>query len=651
MNDFQNSKRSSDIQGHPLTKKVKTEEETQASSLSFQGSASAFGDPPGLSITDFENADVLHRIENALVESSLADEMTIDEDDEQAFDESGLTDPTTFSDDSQEILLYLAVSRDQANSWSEILLSLCIDLPMWDYLEPLKDFISQCKCRPCWRPTSLNPIGDFSYLNSGWASHDLDIDAKWEDLAQRIVELSGSKIDIRTLVKPSGPLKAVLTAQWHFPTWVTQHPLHGMTMDNSNPSMRAQHAKFKFDAHETIYDNWSQIKEECLKFTRWLNRHSKIILIIGDENYREWREFIHLDETVEAIKIDLDIDLPVFSDKPCFQIVRSKASKEIQQLVLFSYHSQYFFYRDISMRIRAYHDLLWNAVSEWAGIRPAKPCFFLRQSDVKQNAGNNPKKQAGDKYGFTQLNLARKLRHQEKRTGTIFPEFVVRRAFRKTINKNPCWAMRADVATGSFIVGIMLMWSQKAGVTLDTREYRMSDAGKRHYSVAIETLAKNRDVNIRKATEVRQSEEWKNSEAGKKQKKILNRVKDLPKNKNIEKKASLLRVKQVIELLGADPNNLTPTQLAIRTKLLEWDQMSNVQQRSLFNAYVIWWAPWCPLGLRYEGDGCPNQDDFDYAGSYHPCVNMERRYRRGEKEQFYDFEDKEPEEAPEEERS
>ncbi|RSM13755.1 hypothetical protein CEP52_001699 [Fusarium oligoseptatum] len=475
--------------------------------------------------------------------------MTIDEDDEQAFDESGLTDPTTFSDDSQEILLYLAVSRDQANSWSEILLSLCIDLPMWDYLEPLKDFISQCKCRPCWRPTSLNPIGDFSYLNSGWASHDLDIDAKWEDLAQRIVELSGSKIDIRTL--------------------------------------------------ETIYDNWSQIKEECLKFTRWLNRHSKIILIIGDENYREWREFIHLDETVEAIKIDLDIDLPVFSDKPCFQIVRSKASKEIQQLVLFSYHSQYFFYRDISMRIRAYHDLLWNAVSEWAGIRPAKPCFFLRQSDVKQNAGNNPKKQAGD----------------------------------------------------NFIVGIMLMWSQKAGVTLDTREYRMSDAGKRHYSVAIETLAKNRDVNIRKATEVRQSEEWKNSEAGKKQKKILNRVKDLPKNKNIEKKASLLRVKQVIELLGADPNNLTPTQLAIRTKLLEWDQMSNVQQRSLFNAYVIWWAPWCPLGLRYEGDGCPNQDDFDYAGSYHPCVNMERRYRRGEKEQFYDFEDKEPEEAPEEERS
>lgn len=319
-------------------------------------------------------------------------------------------------------------------------------------------------------------------------------------------------------------------------------------MDDTDPSLRAQHAKFEFDAHiktqdtypiregfarggikwETIYDNWSQIKEECLKFTRWLNRHSKIILIVGDENCREWREFVHPDETVEAIKIELDISFPIFGDKPCFQIIRSKATKEIQQLVLFSYHSQYFFYRDISMRIRAYHDLLWNAVSEWAGIRPAKPCFFLRQSDVKQNAGNNPKKQAGDKYGFTQLNLARKLRHQEKRTGTLFPDFVVRRAFRKTINKN-----------------------------------------------------------------------------------------------------------------------LMPTQLAIRTKLLKWDELSKTQQRTFFNTYVIWWTPWCSLGLRYEGDGCPNPDDFDYAGSYHPCVNMERRYRSGEKEEFYDPEDIKPDEAPE----
>ncbi|KAF4448652.1 hypothetical protein F53441_7961 [Fusarium austroafricanum] len=258
-------KRSSDNQGEPSqAKKSKTEPKDSAPS-SNDGSALE------LTITNFESGDASQQFEKALLES------------------------------------------------------LCIGLPTWEYLESLREFIRHCGQNQLWRPTSLRPIGDFLHVHGDWANHDSEIDSKWIQLCNRIVELSGGKIDMKTLVKPFGPLNAVLTTQWHFPTWFTQHPLYGMTMDDTNPSLRAQHAKFEYndcvksqDTYpirvnfvrggiklDTIYENWSQIHEECLKFTRWLNRNSKIIFFVGEENVRHWRELV-----------ELDIDLMVFGEEP-----------------------------------------------------------------------------------------------------------------------------------------------------------------------------------------------------------------------------------------------------------------------------------------------------------------------------------------------
>ncbi|RSM11865.1 hypothetical protein CEP52_002744 [Fusarium oligoseptatum] len=40
-----------------------------------------------------------------------------------------------FAEDSREVLAYLGVDHENASSWSEILLTLCVGLPMWEYLD------------------------------------------------------------------------------------------------------------------------------------------------------------------------------------------------------------------------------------------------------------------------------------------------------------------------------------------------------------------------------------------------------------------------------------------------------------------------------------------------------------------------------------
>ncbi|KAG8665685.1 hypothetical protein FPOAC2_10765 [Fusarium poae] len=103
--------------------------------------------------------------------------------------------------------------------------------------------------------------------------------------------------------------------------------LYGMTMDHTNPSLRAQEAKFgtnnqvktpdtipiresfapKGVKWDTAYTNWSQIHDQCIELVRWFNSTSNIFFLINEENIRRWRDYINLDETDEAIKIELQV--------------------------------------------------------------------------------------------------------------------------------------------------------------------------------------------------------------------------------------------------------------------------------------------------------------------------------------------------------
>lgn len=95
-----------------------------------------FHEPAGLAITDIElGGDSGQRVEKALLEGGVAEEMEGDEDDEKgpAPEESDLD--TSFAEDSREVLAYLGVRHENANLWSQILSTLCVGLPMWEYLD------------------------------------------------------------------------------------------------------------------------------------------------------------------------------------------------------------------------------------------------------------------------------------------------------------------------------------------------------------------------------------------------------------------------------------------------------------------------------------------------------------------------------------
>ncbi|RSM12250.1 hypothetical protein CDV31_006355 [Fusarium ambrosium] len=114
----------------------------------------------------------LKRVEKALLESGVAEEIEDDEDDED--DEK---DPTpdesdhgnSYPDDSREVLANLDAYHENIISWSEILLALCVGLPMWEhlFLDSLKDFLQKCTWRSDQRrrPASPSNTGDFMLIN------------------------------------------------------------------------------------------------------------------------------------------------------------------------------------------------------------------------------------------------------------------------------------------------------------------------------------------------------------------------------------------------------------------------------------------------------------------------------------------------------
>lgn len=78
---------------------------------------------------------------------------------------------------------------------------------------------------------------------AGWASNDRDIDDIWEVLVEDVVKLGSGTVKREDLVKTSGPLGAILSCFWHYPTFETRRRDFGHVFDKTNPALRFQHDK------------------------------------------------------------------------------------------------------------------------------------------------------------------------------------------------------------------------------------------------------------------------------------------------------------------------------------------------------------------------------------------------------------------------
>lgn len=235
-----------------------------------------------------------------------------------------------------------------------------------------------------------------------WASHDAGIDAMWDEFVADIVKLGEGTINREDLVKPSGPLRAVLTFFWHYPTWRTQKKAFGHVFDKSNPSLRFQHSKvgpngwvrthnrFPFRHPyvkgrvdwEAEYQNWADIEARCHRFNKEMMKHSKVIFFIGQENHDSWQRFITLGQGDRIHQVQLGgspgINLPdsVYKARPAFHTVRDSTGT-VKQLVFSSYHSQYCINGRDTVR-GAYMDLVWNAAMNFADLEINQYDTFTR---------------------------------------------------------------------------------------------------------------------------------------------------------------------------------------------------------------------------------------------------------------------------------
>jgi hypothetical protein len=441
---------------------------------------------------------------------------------------TGLSDrATTHEEHVQEILAYLGVPYEtlSSHSWTEILLSLCEVSVDDDIEDQLRMFVADCKVD---RGQSLVDIDRFiESRTEDWDSHDIDIDKKWDILADELVNLSNGALCREFLTKPSGPSKAALTCIWHYPTWYTNSPAWGHVMDRTNPSLRAQYARMgpspfvrtqnRFPIRESYskdgvpwndtYSNWDQIEEKCLKFCRWLNKRSKLILVIGRENAASVADLIDLGQSLESIEIKIRHRQSVFEAMPHIQVIRHKSSKEIKHVVLTSYHSQSFFYDTVRMDMRAFTDLIWNAACEIAGIELINPLYFLTMP-------KRPAMRAQAKGVATgQLKLALQLRAGEKGTNVLLPETTVRRAFEKTLRKNPSFSLSRD-KNGSFVGAIIRHWIGRAVARKATEEWQQSEQAEKWRRSCLSNLTANRHITSAKLRETRRTEEWQKSTAG-----------------------------------------------------------------------------------------------------------------------------------------
>jgi hypothetical protein len=234
-----------------------------------------------------------------------------------------------------------------------------------------------------------------------WPSQDIEVDQQWEILVKSLENLSDKQVVGQTPTKPTGRWNAPLAILWNYPSWSTPNIDWAQVLDCSNPCVGMQYAKLGPNPHirtqnripvradyengviswETDFPNWSGIEEKCLEFCRWSNTRSRVLLLIGSINATTPRHrLFEMNDSLECVSILLrsHISVKLYAKTPQLEIIRNRRTKEIQHIVLSSFHTQTLF-DEVPLSIRAYHDILWNGACGLTGIPVPRPRYFLRQ--------------------------------------------------------------------------------------------------------------------------------------------------------------------------------------------------------------------------------------------------------------------------------
>lgn len=164
---------------------------------------------------------------------------------------------------------------------------------------------------------------------------------------------------------------------------------------------------------------------------------------------------IEITERMEVVDVPILPGLELYGTCSCLKIIRDKETAEIIHVVFFVYHTQHFFYCVSSAPVRAYHDFLWNAISDLCGVDIANPSHFTRL---------NPSALSGEKSAYGLLSTVFAMRSMEKKGGFYFSFKDVQTVFRAWINEGsrPLESLRTK-EEDSYLAGVLRLKQGQGG--------------------------------------------------------------------------------------------------------------------------------------------------------------------------------------------
>ncbi|RYP38033.1 hypothetical protein DL768_010825 [Monosporascus sp. mg162] len=554
---------------------------------------------------DFEDNDLQARLELEVTAESIDE--TCSEDASEDAEEEWSTRKAA----RHYVLTPLNIKVDNRN-WAEIFLGFIDD---GDIKDSIKDFI-----RVQGRLSHPNAIEDVdAFLSStkeDWADHDPKITTHWSEFKTQLSKFLGPEFDERFLVKPSGPLSAVLAVVWHYPTYMTKKPFWGHVMDRSNPSLQVQYRKIGPNRSVLTSDripirkayspraseefsslpNWDKIEEACLKFQRDLNAHSPFLIVVGTENNSAVEHLVEVGPDYETVWVPINLNtVALYAEEPKILIVRHKDTGAIRQMVFSSFHSQTFYYSAPIPNLVAYHDLLWNAVLEFAGL-------YIRSQNSFTTLVRALEKKPHYRGGGM-IKTAIYLRSKELQEKMVFPERVVREIFKKAFETEdvpPLGRSRSHVKR------ILDVWTRKGRMTQAASGWRNFPSMRTHYDIMakIDALWNTKQVRqlLVKADRRRIGFcEWCEEEAA--------------RNPNFH----FVSLRDRLDIYNRDHAPLSFFESRVLNLKRDYNNSSDYTKR-LLGHHVVYYSKDTPGGLRWEGDGGPEDDDFDHDAEEHPAV-------------------------------
>ncbi|KAI1395269.1 hypothetical protein F4819DRAFT_478921 [Hypoxylon fuscum] len=552
--------------------------------------------------------------------------------------------------------------QESDQTWAEVLLNL---IPEGPDKVSLEDFINSHSAGNWSRGESMEDVDLFhDSVVQDWANHDSDITELWNGFVGRIKNLQ-PRYDEKLLCKPSGPLSAILTIIWHYPTFLCSKTHWGSTYDQKNPSLLTQKWKvgsspfvrtqdsipirstFKHNcpADFETWKQWPKIEKECNEFNRVLIAHSKFIILIGKRNFESMESLVAHEGSCELVTLELNHpQLPTMFEKPASVcLVRDRETREVRHVVFLSNHCQSFFYNP-DPRTAAYHDLLWNAALSLSGLPVSRPYSFMKTASAARVG--TPRNAF---YIRTTLGMLVGLRKQEKALGITYSrEFVI----------NACPTLDPDVLKeyeanegGSYV--LMALAAANSGHQIRRHIKAMTTKAREGVQAALE------------------SKEWQDLVAFKRELYEADKVRigwyknlgmKLPTHNYVDIGRKTLAFALTRQALGiceragrrrisfcdwrderisegdqdfaslpeedqlhmyheeASPFSFKDD--CFLTILESPETMSHIWRKNLLYRHVVFYSTQYPGGLRWPGDGNPDLDEFDYTQD-HPAVCVE----------------------------